>query len=92
MLDEFFRAAFGASASIQGSTLVSNRQKKALATRHGTNLFQFYKQGPQQGGRLRARWLESPDLSAILKFSRRASLGIKSAVAKSSMSAVEVAT
>ncbi|CAO2658327.1 Nn.00g060500.m01.CDS01 [Neocucurbitaria sp. VM-36] len=50
-LDEFFRAASETSASIKESPLVTDGQRNAFVTRHGTDLFQFYKQDPQRAAR-----------------------------------------
>ncbi|KAH7397175.1 O-methyltransferase-like protein [Pyrenochaeta sp. MPI-SDFR-AT-0127] len=50
-LDEFFRAASETSASIKESPLETNGQKNAFVTRHGTDLFEYYKQDPRRAGR-----------------------------------------
>ncbi|KAJ4376391.1 hypothetical protein N0V83_001674 [Neocucurbitaria cava] len=42
-VDEFFKAASETSASIKESPSVTDGQRNAFVTRHGTDLFQFYK-------------------------------------------------
>ncbi|KAF2825226.1 O-methyltransferas-like protein [Ophiobolus disseminans] len=51
MLDEFFKATSETSASIQESPTETNGQKNAFVTRHGTDLFQFYKQDSKRATR-----------------------------------------
>jgi 2-polyprenyl-3-methyl-5-hydroxy-6-metoxy-1,4-benzoquinol methylase len=50
-LDEFFKAASETSASIKESPTITDGQRNAFVTRHGTDLFQFYKQDPQRAAR-----------------------------------------
>jgi hypothetical protein len=50
-LDEFFRAASETSISIKESLTEANGQKNAFVTRHGTDLFQFYKGDPERAAR-----------------------------------------
>ncbi|KAH7381319.1 O-methyltransferase-like protein [Phaeosphaeria sp. MPI-PUGE-AT-0046c] len=50
-LDEFFKAASETSESIRLHPSESNGQKNAFVTRHGTDLFQFYKQDPKRAAR-----------------------------------------
>ncbi|KAF2123516.1 sterigmatocystin 8-O-methyltransferase precursor [Dothidotthia symphoricarpi CBS 119687] len=50
-LDEFFAAASETSASIKQSPSEINGSKNAFVTRHGTTLFDFYKQDPIRSNR-----------------------------------------
>ncbi|KAF1941681.1 S-adenosyl-L-methionine-dependent methyltransferase [Clathrospora elynae] len=50
-LDEFFKAASETSASIKESPKVTDGQRNAFVTRHGTDLFQFYKQDASRAAR-----------------------------------------
>lgn len=50
-LDEFFKAASETSASIQESPEQTNGQKNAFVTRHGSDLFQFYRRDQKRAAR-----------------------------------------
>ncbi|KAH8711876.1 O-methyltransferase-domain-containing protein [Phaeosphaeriaceae sp. PMI808] len=50
-LDEFFKAASETSTSFHESPTETNGQNNAFVTRHGTDLFQFYKQDPKRSAR-----------------------------------------
>ncbi|KAL6710124.1 hypothetical protein ACN47E_009915 [Coniothyrium glycines] len=50
-VDEFFKAASETSASIKDSPSVTDGQRNAFVTRHGTDLFQFYKQDSVRAAR-----------------------------------------
>jgi hypothetical protein len=50
-LDEFFQAASETSKSIKESLAEAHGQKNAFMTRHGTDLFQFYRRDPERAAR-----------------------------------------
>jgi len=50
-LDEFFRAASETSESIKESPTVTDGKRNAFVTRHGTVLFDYYKQDPKRAAR-----------------------------------------
>jgi hypothetical protein len=50
-LDEFFRAASETSESIRQSPTVTNGKRNAFVTRHGLDLFEYYKQDPKRAAR-----------------------------------------
>ncbi|KAH9876418.1 hypothetical protein J1614_003549 [Plenodomus biglobosus] len=50
-LDEFFKAASDTSDSIRASPSVADGQSNAFVTRHGKELFQFYKDDPKRAAR-----------------------------------------
>ncbi|CAG5142223.1 uncharacterized protein ALTATR162_LOCUS1110 [Alternaria atra] len=50
-LDEFFRAASETSESIKESPTVTDGKRNAFVTRHGVDLFGYYKQDPKRAAR-----------------------------------------
>ncbi|KAF2847521.1 O-methyltransferas-like protein [Plenodomus tracheiphilus IPT5] len=50
-LDEFFKAASGTSDSIRESPSITDGQKNAFVTRHGKDLFKYYKDDPKRAAR-----------------------------------------
>lgn len=50
-VDEFFKAASETSESIKQSPLKTNGQNNAFVTRHGKELFQFYKDDAPRAAR-----------------------------------------
>ena len=50
-MDEFFKAASDTIESIKESPTVTNGQKNAFVTRHGTELFKFYQNDPRRAAR-----------------------------------------